>query len=69
MSRSTFYFVSGLILVIIGMVVFLDVVVFQTNYMNQLNFPRLIGYVAAVIEIGYGMYYIHKAQLYRASGM
>ena len=69
MSRSTFYFVSGLILVIIGMVVFMDVVVFQTNYMNQLNFPRMIGYVAAVIEIGYGMYYIHKAQVYKASGM
>ena len=69
MSRSTFYFVSGLILVIIGMVVFIDVVVFQTNYTNQLNFPRLIGYVAAVIEISFGVYYINKAQLYRASGM
>lgn len=69
MSRSTFYFVSGLILVITGMVVFMDVVVFQTHYMNQLNFPRMIGYVAAVIEVSFGVYYINKAQMYRASGM
>ena len=67
MSRSTFYFVSGLMLIFMGMVIFLDVVVFQTNYMNQLMLPRLIGYVAAVIEIGYGMYYIHKAQMYKAT--
>lgn len=69
MSRYTFYYVSGLMLIFMGMVIFLDVVVFQTNYMNQLILPRMIGYVAAVIEIGYGMYYIHKAQMYKASGM
>lgn len=69
MSRYTFYYVSGLMLIFVGMVVFLDVVIFQTNYMNQRMLPRLIGYVAAVIEIGYGMYYIHKAQMYKAAGM
>lgn len=69
MSRYTFYYISGLMLICMGMGVLLDVVVFQTNYMNQPMLHRLIGYVAAVIEIGFGMYYIHKAQMHRATGM
>ena len=69
MSRYAFYYISGLLLICMGMAVFLDVVVFQTNYMNQLILPRMVGYLGAVIEIWFGMYYIHKAQMYKATGM
>ena len=64
-SPKFIYNIIGVLLICMGMVVFLDVVIFQTNYMNQLILPRMVGYVAAVIEIGYGVYSLNKATYFR----